>query len=762
MKRMIAQADVILHARLFAIRFIFIFICVHPVYLRLISSEAGVVLVHPSLMEDPCSASLVLPLDVSTRIAFFMEMNVIPSRLREALVLALSLISAGSLQAGYPPYVPTLQPYQVASPDGTYVLEVKPTSRHGSGPGATTLTNRKTGEVVWKSELPFTFWQACVNDKGIVGGYAYSKGPMGDELLSSDVGNFFVRILDEKGGVVYEETTRRGSSFGGYSGYIPPPCANQLLFNAENDRMILPMLGNSFRSYRLSSGELLSSVSPASEKYSGSDGIRFIPGTPLLLLQDHIGYLSGEEETIGSRFCVMDERGDLVWSLDRVSTLPKDENRKMPIYRILSIGLAGPPADPFAASPIDPSAGQSDDPFAEPDPAKPQPPAPEKPVAPPPPKPVATFDLYQDDSGERVSYQVLKQESEDESERKISWSVAEVKRVKSAAPAPEEEVGPPKNFPELKSPKLGEFQLLRPDNQPLVGLSAFALGPDDKIHALDSKTGEVLVFDRNGKFHHLCKPGKDHPVETGWYGASLTVDHQGEVFVKLGDRQTADQESAKPNPEKGRFLHFTADGAFQEVMPASSPANDSQKWYAHPKSGDFIITDYTPIVRLVRRDSCMSQVVSLTHRPDGQWLDSIDDVAFAPDGTIAVLDSSQGDSSGGFTTFFSRMPSKLPTETINLFQADGTPIRTIAPMVGGKLTDVDFDGANLVGTWTYDPPNPYVYVFKATGEVVGKIPIDALIEKKGVDPRAFIVGKGTEILVLDCKSGRGFRYAMPK
>lgn len=691
-----------------------------------------------------------------------MGMNVIPSRLREALLLALSLISASSLRAGYPPYVPTLQPYQVASPDGTYVLEVKPTSRHGSGPGATTLSNRKTGEVVWKSELPFTFWQACVNDKGIVGGYAYSKGPMGGDPWSSDGAEFLVRIFDVKGGIVYEETTRRGATFGGYTGYIPPPSASQLLFNAENDRMILPMLGNSFRSYSLSGGELLSSVSPVSEKYSGSDGIRFIPGTPLLLLQDHIWYSSSEEETIGSRFCVMDERGDLVWSMDRVSTLPKDENRKMPIYRILSIGLAGPSADPFAETPADPFADPSDDPFAEPDPSKQQPPAPEKPAAPPPPEPVAAFDLYQEDSGERVSYQVLKQESEDESERKISWSVAEVKRVKSAAPAPEEEVGPPKNFPELKSPKLDEFQLLRPDNQPLADPSAFAIGPDDKIHALDSKTGEVLVFDRNGKFHHLCKPGKDHPVETGWYGASLTVDHQGEVFVKLGDRQVTDQEPAKPNPEKGRFLHFAADGAFQGVMPAPTPANDSQNWYAQPRSGNFIVTDYTPIARLVRRDSYMSQVVSLTHRPDGQWLDFISDVACAPDGTLAVLDSSQGDSSGGFTTFFSRMPSKLPTETINLYQADGTPIRTIAPTAGGKLSDIDFDGANLVGTWTYDPPCPYVFVFKATGEALGKIAIDALIGKKAADPRAFIVGKGAEILVLDCESGRGFRYAMPK
>lgn len=697
------------------------------------------------------------------RLVCYMAMSGCLYRLREVRLIFLSLILTSSLRAGYAPYVPTLQPYQVVSPDGTYQIEVKPTTRFGSGPGATTLTNRKTGEVAWKRELPFTFWQACVNDQGIVGGYAYSKGPMGGEPWGSDGGEFLVRILDVKGGVVYEETTRRGSTFGGYSGYIPPPSAGQLLFNAENDCMIFPMLGNSFRSYSLRGGALISAVSPASDKYWGSDGIRFIPETPLLLLQDNIWTSSSKDETIGSRFCVMDERGDLVWSFDRIATLPKDDNRKMPVYRILSIGPVSPPADDGGAEPAaDPFA----DPFAEPDPSVPTELPFVGPPAPPPPKPAAAFDLYQDDTGERVSYQVLRQESEEDSERKITWSVAEVKRVKCAPPAVEaneEDEGPPKNFPQLKCPKPGEFQLLRPDNQPLADLSTVALGPDDRIHALDSKTGEIFVFDRSGKFHHLCKPGKDHVVETGWHGTSLTVDAQGEVFVKLGSRLPAtDHESEKPNPDAGRFLHFAPDGAFREVMPAPTPANDSQKWFAQPKSGNFMVTDYNPEARLVRRDTYMSQVVTLSHRPDGPWLDYIKDVAFAPDGTIAVMDSSRGDSSGGFTTFFSRMPSNLPTETINLYQADGTPIRTIAPTAGDALSRIDFNGTIFVGTSHNERPSPYVYVFKATGEVIGKIEIDGWVGKERLDPWAFIVGNGTEILVIDGVSGMAFRYTMPQ
>ena len=76
--------------------------------------------------------------------------------------------------------VPILQPYQVVSPDGTWVLDVKPGNREAAGPGATTLTHTKTGQIAWKRMLPYTFWQCCVNNDGVVGGYAYTKGVMGE------------------------------------------------------------------------------------------------------------------------------------------------------------------------------------------------------------------------------------------------------------------------------------------------------------------------------------------------------------------------------------------------------------------------------------------------------------------------------------------------------------------------------------------------------------------------------------------------------
>jgi len=107
----------------------------------------------------------------------------------------LTVVLAGSVHAGYPPYVPTLQPYQAVSPNGIYLFEVKPSHRYGSGPSLAILTKRDAKEIAWKRELPFTFWQACVDNDGTVGGFGYSKGPMGGDpwALDEDAGEFIVR-----------------------------------------------------------------------------------------------------------------------------------------------------------------------------------------------------------------------------------------------------------------------------------------------------------------------------------------------------------------------------------------------------------------------------------------------------------------------------------------------------------------------------------------------------------------------------------------
>jgi len=593
------------------------------------------------------------------------------------------------------------------------------------------LIRQDNKAVVWKRELPFTFWQACVNDDGIVGGCGYSKGPMGGDplALGNDAGEFIVRVLDAKGTATYEETSRRGPAEGGYSGYVPPLSANQLLFDAENDRMII-RINDVFRNYHLGAGCLQSAVIPVVEKVT-PDSIfceesRLISGSPLLLVQ--LEHMRWETMIEGTVFGVMDMRGKMIWSVNHENKIREEGNvviHGSVKYKILSISAVATPELPQERrTPI----------------------------------PIAQFDIFFGDSAERVTYSVSKVETE----RQAVWSVAEVKRVKWALPKDKEE-GPPRNLPRANSKMLGEFPLLGSDNKPLTDIAAATLDPKEQIYALESTTGYVHVFDRGGKPLHLCKPGKEHRVETGWYDASLTVDDQGEVFVKLSkDLPGSKTEPEKPNPEGGHFLRFSAKGVLLGKFPPTSLTEIGEQWIAQPKSQSILTKARLGDLHLVRRDEYRSRIASLTHRADGHWLEYVSGVCFAPDGSIAVRDSSMGNEFGGFRTPFPLPSTHLPTETITLYKPDATPIRTIDFTAGGSLSRIAFDGSHIIATSDFDPPSPFVYVFKATGEVVGSFSIDRLVGKESISLDPFIVENGAAILVLDRSSGRVFRHVMPK
>ena len=151
----------------------------------------------------------------------------------------------------------------------------------------------------------------------------------------------------------------------------------------------------------------------------------------------------------------------------------------------------------------------------------------------------------------------------------------------------------------------------------------------------------------------------------------------------------------------------------------------------------------------------------LTQRADGQWLDYIQDVACAPDGTIAVRDTSVGDTFGGFESTFPRVPSHLPADTITIYESDGDPIRTIDFSRFAGLSEIAFDGKHIAATFIYVPPTPLVYVFTSEGTPVGAIRIAELEKKEHINLRPFIVSGGKAILAIDLTSGMAFRYEMP-
>ena len=635
---------------------------------------------------------------------------------------ALLVVYAQVCPAGYRPRVPTLQPFQITSPDGAYLFEVKPTHRYGSGPSMATLSKGGTKEVVWKRELPFTFWQACVNNDGKVGGFAYSKGPMGGDpwTNSSDdnsAGDFLVRLLDRNGTSVFEETSRRGSTFGPFTGSVPPLSPDGLMFNSEDNSMLI-RIGSVFRNYSLDRACLESAIIPVVEGFSPNSfyvaQVKVIPKSPLLLLQMRY---NKSDEIEGANIAVMDQRGKLIWSVKHENKIRHEDNvvyRGSVRYNLLSVSSITPAATDVT------------------------------------PLPIAECDVYFGNTEERVTYRILRTGPDED----IVWSVTETKRAKWTLPHDDDEA-PPVNIPPAESKKLAEFQLSDAGGKPLDEIKSAVLGPSEQIYALHTD-GTVHVFNRDGKSLHLCKPGAGQEVETG-FGESLTVNEQGDVFVKLNA-----SDAEKPNPWSGHFLHFSPDGTLHEKPAPSFEKDSPEQWFAQPKSKRFVVGRWDKAVLARRDDDQWSHNEAITHRADGHWLEFIDAVCFAPDGTIAIRDRSLGNDSGGFFTPFPLPPSHLPMDTITIFQPDGTPIRTIDFTAGKNLSRIAFDGTRIVAAGGFDVPNPFVYVFKATGEVVGAIRIDGLSEKETPDFQPFIVENGTAILVIEKQSGRCFRFAMPK
>lgn len=665
---------------------------------------------------------------------------------------------------------PTLQPYQVVSPEGTWRLEVKPGNPQGAGPADTALTNMKSGEVAWKRMLPYTFWQCCVNEEGVVGGFAYTGGPLGENDPRKDAGDFVVSFLDVRGVPMHEERSHRFPSSIGMGYYMPAHHADRLLHDPGNNRMILLMPDGMFRCHSMRDGTLERAFIPESDGdasgYGWPDEIRFIPNTRLMLLQSNSAWGNDTETTCKSCIQLIDEGGRTLWAASFNKTYGKEKKWPFPQFRILTTGQKEE-ADPFADQPL-----LEEDPFAE-DPTPEEDPFAEKPSPevdpfagdaetpeaddPPAPTEVATFEAHFGDTGEKAKFRIVNTSGNDDPP---AYQVVEISREKWELPAEssdEEEAALPAGFPIAVSKQLAGFPLKDADAKPISDIVAVAIGSAEMIHALSRESSKIHVFDRDGKHLRTMDPGKKHAIDTSHYSGSLAVDGKGEVFARISDGYGDEEE----DPFAGHYLHFSPDGTLKE-KPLSPPSDElSGNIVVQPVTGHLIFNGFGDGVAVSRRDEYGSRVATITHRADGQWLEFIQDVACAPDGTIAVRDTSKGDSFGGFTTPFPRLPNHLPADTISIYGSDGDPIRTLdfSPFAG--LSEIAFDGKHIVATFPYDPPTPLVYVFDAEAKPVGAIRIGELADKESVSLRAFIVSGGDAILAVDLVSGMAFRVAMP-
>lgn len=220
-----------------------------------------------------------------------------------------------------------------------------------------------------------------------------------------------------------------------------------------------------------------------------------------------------------------------------------------------------------------------------------------------------------------------------------------------------------------------------PDLEVLSDSARIELGPDDRIYALDARTGAVHVFLPDGSPQHVCKPDPQDFDQGIHWRPQLSIHGSGQVFVAARFR----------GPQA--VLHFAAEGTRLGAEPRSG------SWLFQPTTGK----RWSFFEEKLLLHSSNGELVRETVRgPDGSWLHDVEVAAVAPDGTLALGTD----------------PDHAPA-VVHLYSAEGDPIRTLPQPAGLKRElRFDFDGERLAFGIDAEPgAAPSVQVIDAKGGV---------------------------------------------
>jgi len=201
-----------------------------------------------------------------------------------------------------------------------------------------------------------------------------------------------------------------------------------------------------------------------------------------------------------------------------------------------------------------------------------------------------------------------------------------------------------------------------PEADVLGAVARLALGPDDRLHAADRRTGAVHVFDRSGARLHVCRPAPDDFSEE-LSSTSLAVNDAGEVFLASFD-----------SPAGVRF-----DASGTRRGSAGPAGQEFSEWYAQPGTGRVWAVGYRELALI---EPGGRTVARIERAPDGSWLKDLGEAAVGPDGTLAVLASDD---------LFSAESRLL------VFGPTGAPLRVVElPANVWKIAPIAFDGRRVV------------------------------------------------------------------
>ncbi len=244
-----------------------------------------------------------------------------------------------------------------------------------------------------------------------------------------------------------------------------------------------------------------------------------------------------------------------------------------------------------------------------------------------------------------------------------------------------------------------------------------------RIYAVASRSGDVHVFDPDGRWLRVCRPGPDD-IREKLSLPHMTVSDAGDVYLGVAGH------------EGGSYLHFAPDGR-RVGIEGLGLDSIQEDWYAQPGTDRRWVLGYEKVFLV---DGAGKTIRTIDRRPDRRWLESPREASVAPDGSIAVVSGA-----GIFAT---------GPQAVSLYSAEGEP-KLAFPLpesVAWSHPRIAYDGRRVVAIGEKE-----IVVFDASGKPLGRF-----TPAEGGEAwwTPFLTRSGRELVLFDGRKSL-FRYEVP-
>lgn len=254
---------------------------------------------------------------------------------------------------------------------------------------------------------------------------------------------------------------------------------------------------------------------------------------------------------------------------------------------------------------------------------------------------------------------------------------------------------------------------ISPESEQLSKIAGSTVDETGRIYLVESRNANVHIFDSSGSRVRVCVP-KPEDFGTELYDTSISVSDSGEILLCVDDIGGS-----------GQFIKFSSSGERIGYIKLDLDTDFAQY---QPATKLRMALTYDSAVFL---DSKGKVIREISRRPSGDWLTRPSKACFARNGWVSILDS----------------------HTINIYMADGTPIRTIGlPSILGRFPKLAFTSNRVVVSG-----KGYVVVYDLAGSLIKAAKLSSTDEHF----QPHIVANGQELLIVPSMGTKLHRLELP-